>query len=348
MKIKKFQADTLPEAVAMMKAEFGEEAVILYTKVVKKGRFFGLFGKKCYEVLGAVDPNRQAAKNSSKKTAVNTNPPNTAADEEELVDIEERASSVQELFQLLLRQDISQKLAVEILKPVLQQVPKREWTNLVLLKQHLRTAVSAKILVDPPWDLMGEQKTVVFLGPTGVGKTTTIAKIAANYHLIAQKKVGLITLDTYRIAAVEQLKTYADIINVPLKVVYSGAELEEAVASYQDRDLILIDTAGRSHQNEKQMAELEAALAGISAEKYLVLSATTKGYDLMAIIDAYRPIEIDNLIITKLDETQSFGILVQAPSYAQVPIAFITNGQSVPDDIEVADIDQLTNMILGD
>lgn len=160
--------------------------------------------------------------------------------------------------------------------------------------------------------------------------------------------MGLITLDTYRIAAVEQLKTYADIINVPLKVVYSGAELEEAVASYQDRDLILIDTAGRSHQNEKQMAELEAALAGISAEKYLVLSATTKGYDLMAIIDAYRPIEIDNLIITKLDETQSFGILVQAPSYAQVPIAFITNGQSVPDDIEVADIDQLTNMILGD
>jgi flagellar biosynthesis protein FlhF len=90
MKIKKFQADTLPEAVAMMKAEFGEEAVILHTKVVKKGRFFGLFGKKCYEVLGAVDPNRQAAKNSSKKTAVNTNPPNTAADEEELVDIEER------------------------------------------------------------------------------------------------------------------------------------------------------------------------------------------------------------------------------------------------------------------
>lgn len=345
MKIKKFQADTLPEAVAMMKAEFGEDAVILHTKIVKKGWFFGLFGKKKFEVLGAVDPNAKAINRPQNEPA---HALKTSDQSEQEFKTDAASDTVQKLYQQLTKQDISHKLTVDILRTVLSEVPKSEWKNEALLKQRLRSVISSKILTDPPWEYFDPQKVVALLGPTGVGKTTTIAKLAANYHLIAQQKVGLITLDTYRIAAVEQLKTYADIINVPLTVVYSGEELQDAIANYHDQDLILIDTAGRSHNNQSQMEELNAALAGINAEKYLVVSATTKSYDLMAIIDAYRSMDIDNLIVTKLDETESYGILLQAASYAQVPIAFITTGQSVPDDIEIADSEQLTNLILGD
>lgn len=329
----------------MMKAEFGDDAIILHTKIVKKSRLFGLFGKKQYEVLGAVDPNPKAGRralNTGKTYQVGKE----ADGQGQELGVEDSSSAIQLLYQTLAKQGLSHKLAVDIVKEILRQVPKQEWNEPSKLIQKLRVEISSLIHVDEPWEFNGEQKVVALVGPTGVGKTTTIAKLAANYHLIARRKVGLITLDTYRIAAVEQLKKYADIMNVPLTVVYSTNGLASALTAYADMDLILIDTYGCSHHNQERMSALRAAFEGIEVEKHLVLSATTKSSDLTAIIDEFKSLGIDHLIITKLDETRTYGILVEAPSYAQVPIAFITNGQSVPDDIEIAENDQLTSLVM--
>lgn len=351
MRVKKFSAKTINEAVAQMKKEFGSDAVVLNTKLVKSGGFFGLFRKKSYEVIGAIDPNLNQTKSPKPVTQKNKSKPlnNQQVSSQDSHNRQEWTNSIQTLYQLLLKKDVGHSVALELIKSVLRAVPKQEWNDLPRLKNQLREALQSYFLNSEPWDFTDQQqKIVVFIGPTGVGKTTTIAKLAANYHLIANQNVGLITIDTYRIGAVDQLKTYANIIDVPLKVAYSINELKEAIASFNQQDLILIDTAGRSHSNAMQMAELQAVIKEIAAEVYLVISASTKNQDLIAIINSFKELAIDSLVITKLDETESYGILLQAPTYAKKPIAFITNGQSVPDDIELADVNNLTNLVLGE
>lgn len=355
MRVKKFKAKTINEAVAQMKAEFGSDAVVLHTKVVKSGGFLGFFSRKSYEITGAIDPNLSPApripKQPIRTKTITPAPPVTDTNPDVSKDLSEHqewTSSIQSLYQLLQERDIPRQLALEIIKLVLRSVDKQYWNDLPVLKEQLRTTVKSYFITKEPWEFDGNQKVVVLVGPTGVGKTTTIAKLAANYHLIAEQSVGLITIDTYRIGAVDQLKTYANIIDVPLKVAYSLKELQDAIAGFNDQDLILIDTAGRSHANAMQMAELQAVIKEIKAEVYLVVGASTKNQDINAIIASFSELKIDNLIITKLDETESYGVLLQAPTYAKAPIAFITNGQSVPDDIEVADVDKLTNLVLGD
>ena len=160
--------------------------------------------------------------------------------------------------------------------------------------------------------------------------------------------MGVITIDTYWIAAVDQLKTYADIIGIPIQVAYSPKELREAITKMHDRDLILIDTAGRSQNNEIQIAELRNYLEGLNVEIHLVLSATTKEADIEDVIRVFGVLPIDRIIVTKLDETTSHGVILQACSLANVPIAFLTTGQGVPEDIEVADGQRIAELILGD
>ncbi len=349
MRVKKFRGKSMNEAVARMRDEFGDEAVILQTKKVKQGGILGIFAKKHYEVIGALDPNL----NTDNKTAsVLTNNQNNNNQSENpkpaTTDRTHWNTAIQELYKQLRTQEIPHALALELIKSVLSKVPKEQWNTPALLQNQLRMIISSYILVEQPWEFSDSTKVVVMVGPTGVGKTTTIAKLAANYSLIGNKKVGLITIDTYRIAAVDQLKTYADIINVPLKVAYTVGELKQALDSFHNMDLVLIDTSGRSHLNLMQMSELHAALKQINAKIYLVLSAATKSQDLTAIINAFKVLGIDSIIITKLDETQSYGILIQAANYGKAPISFITNGQSVPDDIQVAAESNLINLILGE
>ena len=188
----------------------------------------------------------------------------------------------------------------------------------------------------------------MLVGPTGVGKTTTIAKIAANFSLIDAKKVGLITVDTYRIAAVDQLKRYAEIIGIPLHVAFDPQELKEGIAKMKDRDLILIDTAGRSQNNFLQINELKNYLQDVDAEIHLVISATTKSTDVDEIVRAFGQVSIDRVIITKLDETTSYGVILQTCQRTRAPLSFVTTGQGVPEDIEVATGEKLAQLILGD
>jgi len=194
----------------------------------------------------------------------------------------------------------------------------------------------------------GSRKVVALVGPTGVGKTTTLAKIAALTALFGKKKVAFVTADTYRIAAVEQLRTYAEIIGVPCEVVYTPAEMRQALAAHEGCDLVLIDTAGRSPRSGMHMAELRAFLEAAQVdETHLVLSMTTRPRDLLDIVERFSPCGVNRLIFSKLDETSRLGPILGVTSAVKVPISYVTYGQNVPEDIEVADPFRLARWILG-
>ena len=194
-------------------------------------------------------------------------------------------------------------------------------------------------------------KVVVFIGPTGVGKTTTIAKIASQFAIEEKKKVALFTADTYRIAAAEQLKTYAGIMQVPFRVIYNEEDMVEALKAFYDYDYIFVDTMGHSHRNEQQReetAKLVESIKGLAElQSFLVLSATTKYKDLLKIVDNYNAIAEYQLIFTKLDETYTLGNLFNLRMYTKASIAYVTCGQNVPEDIEVFDPQKTVKLLLG-
>ena len=194
-------------------------------------------------------------------------------------------------------------------------------------------------------------RVVFFVGPTGVGKTTTIAKIASKFKVDYNKKIAFITADTYRIAATDQHRTYANILDAPMSIVYTTQELNDAVAEYSEYDIVFVDTAGFSHKNETQRNDTKQLIAGLSSDYsrdvYLVLSATTKYKDLMSIVDSYKDIADYKLIFTKLDETSSYGNLLNVKLYSQANISYVTNGQNVPDDIEIFNTQKIVKQLLG-
>lgn len=192
-------------------------------------------------------------------------------------------------------------------------------------------------------------KFIFFIGPTGVGKTTTIAKIASQYKMKHNAKIAFLTADTYRIAAVEQLRTYANILGIPLEVVYTEEDLEKAQSKYVNFDLVFVDTAGRSHRSREQRDDLESLLNVIPDENkeiYLVLSATTKYKDLIRITEVYSDIANYNLIFTKLDETGSIGNLFNIRMLTNAPLSYVTFGQNVPDDINKIDAQNIAKRLL--
>ena len=190
---------------------------------------------------------------------------------------------------------------------------------------------------------------IVLVGPTGVGKTTTIAKLAGKLALVERRKVGLITVDTYRIGAVEQLKTYADIMNIPFKVVYNMSDMENAIESMSECEVVLIDTTGRSSKNRMQIAELRTFVDKADTKNiHLVISATTKNKDIKYIIEGYQILHYNSIIVTKLDETSTYGSILNILENAKIPLSFVSTGQNVPDDIKELSADKIVSLILGE
>ncbi|RKM57236.1 flagellar biosynthesis protein FlhF [Butyrivibrio sp. X503] len=191
----------------------------------------------------------------------------------------------------------------------------------------------------------------IFIGPTGVGKTTTIAKLASELSVTKKKKVALLTVDTYRIAAAEQLRTYASILEIPFRVIYSVEEMKQAAEDFKDYDYIMVDTAGHSLKNEELKKDVESFIRCLEdvmdCENFLVLSATTKYRDLIEIADAYSEMVAYKLIFTKMDETGAKGNLYNIRMHTGAPVAYITNGQNVPDDIAVFDAQRIVKNLLG-
>lgn len=203
--------------------------------------------------------------------------------------------------------------------------------------------VSVSLATRPP-----KQKRICLIGPTGVGKTTTIAKLAAGYLNRFQGKVALITIDTYRIAAVEQLKVYGEIMNLPVEVVIRPRDLERALARHSDCELILIDTAGRSPGNTLELEEMATFLRPeFRLENHLLLSATSREEELELVIKRFSCLPISNLIFSKIDECNLIGVLLNIHYACNVPIAYLTNGQRVPEDIITPDPKKLAELIMN-
>jgi flagellar biosynthesis protein FlhF len=256
-----------------------------------------------------------------------------------------------ELCQSLVACDIDKSLALELCA----ELATSDETDIEALYANLKEIVLTRQITAGPLktpELEDEEaitgpRIVTLVGPTGVGKTTTLAKISADFIVNDNQKVAYITQDTYRLAASEQLEKYADILNVPLEIVYEQEDFLEALERHDDCSLIFVDTAGRSQHNEDQLDELMKLMeVAPRAEAHLVLSAGTKNRELLDTVQQFSRIPISSLIFTKLDEALTCGSLFSTALRSGIPISYCTNGQNVPEDFFQADQEQLTDMLI--
>jgi flagellar biosynthesis protein FlhF len=218
------------------------------------------------------------------------------------------------------------------------------------LKERLKEALESTVRCSGPIRLKKSgTKIVALVGPTGVGKTTTIAKLAALYTVGRKAKIALVTIDTFRVGAVEQLKTYSRIMGVPLEVASTPKELEKALAAHTDKDLVLIDTVGRSPKDKETIEGLRSMLdSSFTIETHLCVAATTRERELRGSVESFKALPISRLLFTKLDESSSFGSIVNLQIENKLPLSYFTRGQRVPEDIEPASGKKVADLILGE
>ena len=260
--------------------------------------------------------------------------------------------SLKLIYNKLLENEVSEKYANAIINDIENSMKKE--SNLDSILASVYQKIILKFGEPEAIEDDDRRKIVFFIGPTGVGKTTTIAKLASDFKLTRSKNVAMITADTYRIAAVEQLNTYASILDVPVNVIYSPSEIVESIEELSDYQMIFVDTAGRSHKNTEQRDEIIEMISNVRNSDidadiviFLVMSVTTKYRDMVNICDAYKSLNSYRLLFTKLDETDSVGNILNIKLYTGAPISYITCGQNVPDDIESVDVQKLAKSLLG-
>lgn len=383
MKIRRYIGKTTQEAILKVKMDLGNEAIILNTRKIRQKGFFKIFSKPLIEVLAAIDEDAKKVAVQKEieplKVENTTNnvktPDNAPVKDDRIISLESKVSDLEGMIR---------KIYLQVSNGANEEIPQNHQSKVTelfcntLLKNEVDSETVNKILADIREKLgpdvnMNEMATaiygiisgilgnaepikltenkphkVIFIGPTGVGKTTTIAKLAADFLLDKKKTVGLVTADTYRIAAVDQLKTYAEILNIPVSVVYSAPEIKNAFEGLRDRDVILIDTAGRSHRKKNQIEELKKVVELAEADEvFMVVSANTRVRDFKEIVETYGFLSNFKIIVTKIDETNSVGNILNIKHYSNKPLSYITTGQSVPDDIEVLNVDKITRCIMG-
>ena len=386
MIIKKFQASTEQEAVLMAKEEMGSNAVVLNIKSTKQRGLKKLFKKDVVEITAALEEKQTTSSIPSSRINVAV-AEDTPEEEKQPTAIEEKLDNLQSMlesrmkemdaenrdkpelkdkkeeknvnfsflqlvYNQMLENEVDEKYANQIIGEIESSIKKE--SNLDSILSGIYQKIVLKLGIPHEISLKeGEPALVFFVGPTGVGKTTTIAKIASDFKLEKKAKVAMITSDTYRIAAVEQLRTYANILDIPLQVVYTIEELNHAIELFKDYDLILVDTAGRSHKNKEQCREIQhlvndcTLLQGMRREIFLVLSAATKYKDLLNIVDVYSQMGKYSMIFTKLDETSALGNILNIRLNTSADISYVTSGQTVPDDISILDAQKLAKHLLG-
>lgn len=256
---------------------------------------------------------------------------------------------VRMLYDVLLSNEVEEQYVNQILKDLNRVIQSGGSLDYLLSNVYQKMIV----MLGKPHEITleeGKPHVVFLIGPTGVGKTTTIAKIASFFKLKKGKQVALLTTDTYRIAAAEQLRTYADILEIPCEVVMDGDDINSFIGKFSDKDLILVDTTGFSHRNTEQKDHLKNLLDSVSPETsreiYLVLSISTKFRDLKEIIDSYHSFTSFRLIFTKLDETDAYGNILNSRLYADSDLSYVTNGQKVPDDLSLIDTQKIVKKLL--
>ncbi|MER1956003.1 MAG: flagellar biosynthesis protein FlhF [Solibacillus sp.] len=387
MKMKKYNATSIAEAMKQIRADLGEDAIILNSKVVVKKKFFGFVKNKSYEVVAGYDriekkPTISNLPDIPAYTSLNNeqqhipSQPMKQSEEpafaqapqadsslpsnlvKEIADLKSIMQSMQRMstqsqypdellpfVDFLKQQELGEELITAISDELFMHYHKNHeisWENMQnIAKDFLRKELYAL----PISGLSYEKKYINVLGPTGVGKTTTIAKMAARSVLEKKKKVGFITTDTYRIAAIEQLKTYAALLQAPVEVVYNAEDYATAINKLAHLDLIFIDTAGRNYREAKYVNDLKTLINfSEQAESYLVLALTAKQKDLESIIEQFKDLTIEKFIFTKLDETNSIGTMFNLMIKYNKGLAYYTDGQEVPEDIEQPNSDSLLEL----
>ena len=383
MELKTYRARSMQDALALVRGELGPDAAVLHTREVRGGGWLSWFGgSRQIEVTASASvnvpsrlPKRIASTEPPEEPCVRTAPPPAHLEYDYRANfrddlkgqLNDLHSMVEDLCQRTVRpshKDLPESLFVaftdmieadmdeELARDLIDQVRSGASEDLVdpmLVKARIATMIEEEIAVTGPIHLTPGRRTMVALvGPTGVGKTTTIAKLAANYRLREKKRVGLITVDTYRIAAVEQLRTYADIIDLPMEIVSTPREMREASARLADLDLVLLDTAGRSPRDEVKIQELKSMIGEAKPNQvHLVLSSVAGAKSLARTAENFKQAGTSALILTKLDESSGLGNLLPLVRACSLPLSYLTNGQNVPDDICVADPQRLAKMALG-
>ncbi|MFJ7976418.1 flagellar biosynthesis protein FlhF [Peribacillus sp. NPDC096379] len=386
MNVKRYQAESMTEAIKMVRDELGNDAVILSSKPIFTGGFLGMFKKRSIEVFAAVDPQVTPAqvvtKQKLKKVPLNAmktvpkdkqpvealtkqklEPMQTST--EVMKELEDLKTMIKELkqrpdktypepihsvYQLFVEQEIDQTIQRDVMDQLLVNWSQSHGGS---SEEEFSNQVKAELLNQfstvKDWGFHAEKKYLNIVGPTGVGKTTTLAKAAALCMLKQNKRVAFITTDTYRIAAIDQLKTYAKILNVPIEVAYNLEDFQKAIERFSHYDLVFIDTAGRNFRNADYVRDLQNIIDfSVEMETYLVLSLTSKQKDMEDIYRQFSMIPIKQVIFTKADETSTYGAMVNFTIKNEMGVAYVTNGQNVPDDIEMANPQLLVKMVLGE
>ena len=337
MQIKRFEARDMQEALRQVKKAMGSEAIILSTKAVAIPSAGSRTGtRKGVEVVAAIDrthehPSEEPMRDSPVDSVQASSP---------------RKGDTRSL-QRLMSSGLTPEFPHSLIREMLALGRGAGGSSVSkTLRNYLQSKLMEAVEVTGPTP--GGMKIWVFIGPTGVGKTTTLAKLAAQFRLRAYKKITLISLDTYRIGAVDQLRTYAGILHLPLEVAFQPEDLKRIIESNMHQDLLLIDTVGRSPNDSKHLEELRDFLSvHPQLENHLLLSATTKERDLSQIVERFSCVPIKSYIFTKLDETDEYAPLLNQLLRDRKPLSYLTNGQNVPEDIELATKLRVANLFLN-
>jgi flagellar biosynthesis protein FlhF len=388
MFVKRYVAKDMQEAIKKIGNELGPDAVILQSKNIRQKGIKGLFGKKMVEVVAAYEPSRKKkpAKQAEEKQADLKQAPEsepmqstTAAEPEKESEKEEKTSTLSRqmeelkdavadfsnkirianrettltfspeilsLYNGLIERDVQEDLSKEIAARAQDVQSRRPFETRIIAQQLILDRLG-----DPmPLKLKKfKQNVLLFAGPTGAGKTTTLAKLAGMLKFGEKLDVAIINTDTYRVGAMEQIRIYSEIMDIPLVTAYSAEELKTTLKTFEDKDVVLIDTAGRSPREELMKDDLSQLIEAACADEiFLVISVATGHKVCKDIIGSYAFIENYKLIITKLDEVGAWGNVLNIADYAQKSLSYVTMGQNVPDDIRQVDIQRLADNIIGE
>jgi flagellar biosynthesis protein FlhF len=363
MRIKRFLANNYSEALTRVKQELGEDALILSTRSLKPGTGFGEAENSArVEIMAALESPEKEEQPVLNGVPWNDEKPLSLKEDDldlktlifSLLSRTEQAQTMglkshqMASYSRLVAGGLSERLASKIVEKA-SKGRSMETRDLRSESREIVELMKQVLLCDGEIKLDGKRtKKVVFVGPTGAGKTTTIAKLAADFALRKKKKVALVTLDTFRIGAVDQLKTYGKIMGVQVETAHNCKELKALVRKHADKDLLLIDTMGKSHKDKAYSGELKVLLNELGGvETQLVLSVTAQEKILQESMKQFSMLGIDRVLFTKLDEGMSFGSLFNFSLRTRIPFSYFTMGQRVPEDIEIANNEKVIKLIFN-
>ncbi len=373
MNVRKFVAPTIVEALADIKRELGDDAVILRTKTVRKSGVMAFLAKDGVEVMAA-SPDRNPLDSPAVveqvaeiRRRLESRPTDSAMGDlkDELSELKghlreiadqvkyERMPTLPPLladkYRVLINSGVDTHTAIEITEQINLAYSGENLENEELIRKELIERIAKKIKVRHPEQKKQDRaKVIALIGPTGVGKTTTLAKLATSYRFWGGSDTAIVSADTYRVAALEQIKTFAAIAGLPMEAVYQPAAMPTALARHYHRDALFVDTPGRSQSDGQKLEELAAFLdAAETDERLLCLSINTRIEDQLDIIERYSRLNPTGLIFTKLDDSRHPGGLLTVAERSQIPLTYLTCGQNVPDDLVAADPFRLAKLFLS-